>query len=899
MVNLGDRLGVSTFAWLFSTSKAVSVLLLATISCGYHAKPLKAQSIIEANDGVGTRVEEDQNIINIDGGTQAGNNLFHSFEQFGLSESQTAIFLSNPEIVNILGRVVGNEASIIDGLLQVNNDANLFLMNPAGVIFGENAQLNVGGDFTATTATGIGFGDGNFFNVYDDSDFSTLTGTPFQFAFDAADADRTPGAIINTGNLTIERDLTLIGGSVVSTGTVSSSQGNVTVSTVPNSSSIAIEQEGSLLSLEIDPPRDINGAILPFGAVDLPELLTGNLLVNEVAGENVTLQANEGSVFVGTDLTFESSSFLPEIDLFDGNIAADRQIFIAGEEVSITDGSSLTAESVNLQPKNRGLDSSDRQQSFEGQIANEGETDGDRVVGVDLDGDGLPDLPVGVISENSEVDEPSEEVISLVNSEVENVTDSATVADLQQLANTTIAYQPENLDPQALLERQITTLDERFSQDYQDFYALNEPDNEPTREESANDNADRDRVGSNLPNQIFVDSEEELEISLAQIQQALKKIEEATGAKPAVIYAAFYPPELSLSRSQKSILPQPDDELELVAVTADKEPVRRRVEGADRTEVEQIASRFADSIFYGESATKYLPPSQQLYQWLVEPLGKDLKTREIDNLVFILESGIRSIPFAALHDGEQFLVENYSVGMMPSFRLTNTIYQDIRDVELLAMGSDTFADPQLSPLPAVPVELEIVVDNLWDGESFLNQDFTVDNLKQTQNKSPFGILHLATHAEFLPGKPSNSYIQFGDRKLRLNEVRELGLNNPLVELIVLSACKTAVGDPDAEYGFASLAYQAGVKSALGSLWYVSDSGTLALMSKFYGELKDSPIKAEALRRAQVAMIEEKVRLKDGKLIADGFEFDLPPEISEEELTHPRYWSPFAIVGNPW
>jgi CHAT domain-containing protein len=164
-------------------------------------------------------------------------------------------------------------------------------------------------------------------------------------------------------------------------------------------------------------------------------------------------------------------------------------------------------------------------------------------------------------------------------------------------------------------------------------------------------------------------------------------------------------------------------------------------------------------------------------------------------------------------------------------------------------------------------------------------------------------LHLATHAEFLPGKPSNSYIQFGDRKLKLSEVRELGLNNPEVELIVLSACQTAVGDRDAEYGFASLAYQAGVKSAIGSLWSISDAGTLALMSNFYKELKDAPIKAEALRLAQVAMIKNQVQIKNDKLIGADFQFDLPVEIrkneGEPQLAHPYYWSAFSLVGNPW
>jgi CHAT domain-containing protein len=123
-----------------------------------------------------------------------------------------------------------------------------------------------------------------------------------------------------------------------------------------------------------------------------------------------------------------------------------------------------------------------------------------------------------------------------------------------------------------------------------------------------------------------------------------------------------------------------------------------------------------------------------------------------------------------------------------------------------------------------------------------------------------------------------------------------------VELLVLSACRTAEGDEEAELGFAGLAVQAGVKSALGSLWYVNDEGTLALMTEFYGKLKEAPIKAEALRQAQLAMIQGKVRLQRGKLITSQGTFSLPPQLAvvgDRDLTHPYYWSAFTMIGNPW
>ncbi|NES82943.1 MAG: filamentous hemagglutinin N-terminal domain-containing protein, partial [Moorea sp. SIO2B7] len=123
--------------------------------------PANAQPITPAADGTGTIVTPDGDRFDIHGGSLSGDgkNLFHSLQQFGLNEGQIANFLSNPQIRNILGRVVGGDPSVINGLIQVTGgNSNLYLMNPAGIIFGRNSQLNVPADFFATTATGIGFG---------------------------------------------------------------------------------------------------------------------------------------------------------------------------------------------------------------------------------------------------------------------------------------------------------------------------------------------------------------------------------------------------------------------------------------------------------------------------------------------------------------------------------------------------------------------------------------------------------------------------------------------------------------------------------------------------------------------------------------------------------------------
>ncbi|NJL41185.1 MAG: CHAT domain-containing protein [Leptolyngbyaceae cyanobacterium SM1_4_3] len=100
----------------------------------------------------------------------------------------------------------------------------------------------------------------------------------------------------------------------------------------------------------------------------------------------------------------------------------------------------------------------------------------------------------------------------------------------------------------------------------------------------------------------------------------------------------------------------------------------------------------------------------------------------------------------------------------------------------------------------------------------------------------------------------NSFIQFwGNRRITLEEISQLQLNTPATDLLVLSACETALGDRAAELGFAGAAAKAEVKSVLASLWQVDDRATLAFMAEFYSQLRDVPIKAEAVRRAQVAM----------------------------------------------
>ncbi|MGC1244798.1 MAG: CHAT domain-containing protein, partial [Spirulinaceae cyanobacterium] len=121
-------------------------------------------------------------------------------------------------------------------------------------------------------------------------------------------------------------------------------------------------------------------------------------------------------------------------------------------------------------------------------------------------------------------------------------------------------------------------------------------------------------------------------------------------------------------------------------------------------------------------------------------------------------------------------------------------------------------------------------------------------------------------------------------------------------LLVLSACNTALGDAQSELGFAGLAVLAGVKSALGSLWYVSDEGTVVLMTNFYGQLRNTSVKVEALRQAQLAMMRGESRIVNGKITTSQGNFSLPLELAQlgnTDFRHPYYWSSFTLIGSPW
>ncbi|MBP0016068.1 MAG: CHAT domain-containing protein [Cyanobacteria bacterium SBLK] len=383
--------------------------------------------------------------------------------------------------------------------------------------------------------------------------------------------------------------------------------------------------------------------------------------------------------------------------------------------------------------------------------------------------------------------------------------------------------------------------------------------------------------------------------SLADIQRVLQQMERETGTTAATLYVFSRP-----------------EQLDLILVPPTSKPIRYSLPEVPRYKLLARVRDFQQAIAHPlhRRNTRYLDPAQNLYNWLISPAEKDLQRFNVETLMFVLDDGLRTLPIPALHDGKRFAIENYSIALVPSLHLIPTHYTDLRDSAIVAMGMSEFENDEA--LPAVPVEVNAIAEEFNAPDTFLNETFTLNTLQRESARQEAQILHLATHGQFQPGIPSESYIQLWDDRLNLAQMKSLNWGAKGIELLVLSACRTALGDETAEYGFAGLSVQSGASSAVASLWYANDAGTLALMTEFYRQLRERPTKAQALQQAQIALIRGDVRLEKEERRTDGKEIGnlvssfgrvtLPPELADlgdRRFQHPYYWAGFTLIGSPW
>lgn len=284
---------------------------------------------------------------------------------------------------------------------------------------------------------------------------------------------------------------------------------------------------------------------------------------------------------------------------------------------------------------------------------------------------------------------------------------------------------------------------------------------------------------------------------------------------------------------------------------------------------------------------------KQLYDILFAPVEQELEDAGTKTLMLNLQGAIRYIPFAALYDGDKYLVERFRLALFtPAAR---TRFERSKDLKSASGFGVTEAHRieglgSFIPLPGVRAEIETLLGTdqtpgIIEGPTYFDGDFTTTSLiEELGHERP--IVHIASHFHMWPGNDSNSFLLMGDGSAlslaQINETADLRFRG--VELLTLSACSTALstqGDFDVNSGtgvevegFGVLAQRKGAKSVIASLWNVDDDATSMLMSDLYANLASGAMdKSEALRAAQRKLI------------------------SNPTKRHPYYWAPFILMGN--
>lgn len=308
----------------------------------------------------------------------------------------------------------------------------------------------------------------------------------------------------------------------------------------------------------------------------------------------------------------------------------------------------------------------------------------------------------------------------------------------------------------------------------------------------------------------------------------------------------------------------------------------------------------------------------ELYELLVQPLAQDLADSRADVIMLNLAGFLRYLPFAALRSEHGYLVEDYGLVIDTPAARPQFVSIDRKDAAAAGFGV-TRAHQGFSALPGVAAELGAIFkgeddDGALAGVPRLDDDFTIASLKEALQQRP-ALLHVASHFKFVPGNETDSFLLLGDGSvLTLEHLRKTrGLRFGGVDLLTLSACETARGtdaEGDEVESFGALAQKNGAGAVMATLWPIADDASGRLMANFYRGLVDDGLdKAEALRRAQIAMLRG-VAVPDtaaaggarGVSAADDADDENMghgdgPVTAGPDTRHPYFWAPFILMGN--
>ncbi|MFT3818430.1 MAG: CHAT domain-containing protein [Rubrivivax sp.] len=307
------------------------------------------------------------------------------------------------------------------------------------------------------------------------------------------------------------------------------------------------------------------------------------------------------------------------------------------------------------------------------------------------------------------------------------------------------------------------------------------------------------------------------------------------------------------------------------------------------------------------------PPARALHDALFAPLRPLLDQAGTHTIVLSLHGRLRYVPFAALHDGQKWLVERYAVVAHPGAQLAELLRPTSPRWRVAAFGASA-GGAGLAPLPAVPAEVRGVVgegSGASRGQAWIDRAFNADALRQALVSGQHQVLHIASHFKFEPGDAAASFLLMGDgSRLNLKELGGPDYRFDRLEMVALSACETALSEDDAYGqeidGLGALLMAQGARAVLASLWQVADDSTGELMSSVYrlreGDAAAPLPLAQALRQAQLAMI--RAAGTGAAVEADASRGAVRRVVGNEAAlgvlagrSHPYHWAPFVLMGN--
>jgi CHAT domain-containing protein len=366
--------------------------------------------------------------------------------------------------------------------------------------------------------------------------------------------------------------------------------------------------------------------------------------------------------------------------------------------------------------------------------------------------------------------------------------------------------------------------------------------------------------------------------------------------KPAVLRIQISPPDETGLVTIDQILMTADAGIQGWKTRVSQRDLTHRIKTFQQYAAQQLAESAGES-------------GMRLSQILLGPAQSALEQLGVNSILLSLDRGLQGVPFSALPLQEATFGARYAYTITPSLFLTQLTPQPHRKANGLRLlaGTSQFSEG-LPALPKARQELQAIADLAPDSRLLLDDEFNQDALLRQIRESPISLIHLATHAEFPSADAASPQVHTASGLIRLDALRHQirsSQGTRGIDLFVVNACRTAIGNERDELGIAGLALQSGATTALGTLWYVDDAAAAAFLIQFHRFISMGLQKDQALQKTQQLFRDGLIHVVDDQIVSGANQPLLTGLTRSEQarlragLQHPYFWAGMVLSGLPW